>query len=460
MEIVKTPRTSCLSGVIFCLLGCVGMAGSLAVGLSTAAAQQPADSSVPLPATEPPPASLEELPPGQAPQDGMVSAPQAGGVQSPQPGTPVEAVPAGMSAPVSEGALIGGPELADGQAIPPTASTRDWFDFHCWYTQDDFTLLNHQKDKRNIRLLFDTEDIENQFFTRDLSLGLSPGTRLTVGYILDHDEKHQDHSIEVTYEGPDSWNKLYRINAAEASIFDPPITATVGSLDNALNQFLGGFNGVDTYLIKYQSDLNSLELNYRIRSELGGDQLVYDPDTALWVRRVGNGVTFSYLLGLRDVDLDERINETATRTAEFVGPASGAYNLKVNNNLAGIQFGGELDYQYQRFFAAVRGSIAPSINFANQMSSIQSTDPILGSLPLTLLKADNDGPACISEFRLEGGYELRPNVRVRFTYDFQWLTSIALAPNQLALANPNPGKLIVSNDIMLNGVSVGIDVSW
>ena len=206
--------------------------------------------------------------------------------------------------------------------------------------------------------------------------------------------------------------------------------------------------------------MNGLELNYRIRSELGSDQLVYDPDTAVWVRRVGNGTTFSYLIGLRDIELNERFNMTAVRTAEFVGPASGTYNVKVDNSLAGIQFGGELDYQYQRFFCGVRGCIVPCINFADQKTSIDAVDPVLGGFGPIALKAANDGPACISEFRMVGGYEIRPNVRLRFTYDFEWLTSIALATSQLNLNTPNPGKIVVSNDMMLNGLSLGMDVSW
>ena len=270
-----------------------------------------------------------------------------------------------------------------------------------------------------------------------------------------------DDSLEVSYEGPFDWSKLYKVNAALSSIYNPPISATVGSLDNALNPFVGGFNGADTYIIKYQSQLNSLELNYRVRTELGNDQLVYDPDTALWVRRVGNGVTFSYLVGLRDLELDERFNESAFRTAPiFVGPASASDNIKVSNNLAGIQFAGEASYQYQRFFASVRGGIVPSINFADQKTNIEATDPFLGGISPVFLHAANDGPACVSEFRMEGGYEIRPNVRIRCTYDFLWLTSIALAPNQIGLQSPNPGRIIVSNDMMLSGVSVGLDVSW
>ncbi|HEX3998229.1 MAG TPA: hypothetical protein VHX65_06750 [Pirellulales bacterium] len=429
-----------------CLCWCATAVGADGILANFIAAQQAPGGDAGTAATQTPPGTVEEVPP--APGQGEPIAP---GQEVGVPAVPVSAM---------DGILPPGPMLADGQAIPPTASTRDWFDFHNWYSQDDFTILNHPKPKRNVRLLFDFADAENQFFTDNLGLGITPGARLTLGYILDR-EKFQDHSVEVTYEGPDVWNKLYSINAAQGSVFSiAENTSTVGSLDNSLNQFLGGFNGVDTYLIKYQSDLNSIEINYRVRSELSSDQLVYDPDAAIWVRRVENGLTFSYLVGFRDVELNERLNESAFRFANFVGPASGSYNVKVNNSLAALQFGGELDYQYQRFFVAVRGSIAPAINFAEQMSNIQSTDPVLGGLNPLALKASNDGPACISEFRLEGGYEIRPNVRLRLTYDFQWLTSIALATSQLSLSSPNPGKIIVSNDMMLNGLSAGIDFSW
>jgi Putative beta barrel porin-7 (BBP7) len=431
-------------------------------------AQQPTDASGQLPTTEPPPANAEETPPGQSqgqPLPGQeMPAPESiqTGPATPTPATGggTEAMPAGaMSAPTDE-TQIGTAGLPPGFTIPPTASTRDWFNFHDWYTQDDFTLLNHPKDKRNIRLLFDSESLQNQFFTRDLSLGLTSGTRLTVGRIVDCDVPQQQASLEASYEGPFDWSKAYMVNAALPSIYNPPISATVGSLDNALNQFAGGFNGADFYVIKYQSQMNSLEFNYRVRTELGNDQLVYDPDTALWVRRVGNGMTLSWLIGLRDLELDERLNETAERLATFVGPASASDNIRVSNNLAGIQFGGEIDYQYQRFFFAARGGIVPSINFADQKTNIEATDPILGDIGPLGRVAANDGPACVSEFRMEVGYQIRPNVRLRCTYDYLWLTSIALAPNQLALAAPINSRIIVSNDAQFQGVSVGVDVSW
>ena len=459
MQTVTMPRTSCLVGALgLCLFWCVTAFGAEGVMAGLFGAQVPPDQNSGLPTTEPPPPTMEEVPPGQG-QQGQTPPPAQDGSQ---PAPANGAVAAGTTMQASDGQLIAGPGLEDGQAIPPTASTRDWFDFHNWYTQLDFTLLDHPRAKRNTKLLFDFQDSQNFFSVHDMALGVTPGTRLTLGVVVEQDGKDRDHSVEVSYQGPDDWSKLYQINAAQASIFSIPLnTATVGSLDNALDQFIGGFNGADQYFIRYQSSLNSLEFNYRIRSELGADQLVYDPNTAVWVRRVGNGTTFSYLVGLRDVDLNERFNESAFRYANpFVGPAFAEYNIKTNNNLAGIQFGGELDYQYQRFFVGVRGCLVPSINFSDQMTSIHSIDPFLGGVGPIALKAANDGPAFVSEFRMTCGYEIRPNVRLRFSYDFEWLTSIALATSQLALSSPNPGRIVVSNDMMLNGLSAGLDISW
>ncbi len=461
---MKRTTTCITSPLAFCLLWCAAAAGALGITSDQAAAQPPTGVFNTLPSTEQPPLTTEEVAPEQNPQPTVAPAPQATA-----PGQETVEAPAGQM--VATAATPGetmqippptGPEMGDGLVTPPTASTRDWFDFHNWYVQDDFTIEDHPKPKRNIRLLFDTENAQNSFGTRSLALGIAEGTRLTLGYILDR-EKNRDESVEVTYSGPDHWSNLFKINATvdSASIFVSPqaFSHTPGSLDNSLNQFIGGLNGADIYLIKYQSDMNSLELNYRVRTELGSDQLVYDPDTAVWVRRVGNGTTWSWLVGLRDLELDERINESAVRTDGTI-PATGSYNVKVSNNLAAIQFGGEVDYQFQRFFLAVRGSIAPAINFANDATDLTAIDPLLGNVGPINLRAANDGPACVSEFRMEGGYELRPNVRLRLSYDFEWLTSIGLAPTQMNLQTPNPGKILVSNDMMLNGFSAGIDVSW
>jgi hypothetical protein len=458
VQTVMMPRTTYLvSSLALCLFCCATAFGAQGIMADFIAQQQSPNGNAGLPTTEPPSPTMEELPSGQGQQVQQVAPGQDDGQQPQVAG----ASPAGVPVQASDGLIIAGPDLQEGQAIPPTASTRDWFDFHNWYLQTDFTLLDHPRAKRNTRLLFDFADAQNFFSVHDLALGITSGTRLTLGTVVGHEDKNHDESLEVTYQGPDDWSKLYQVNAAQHSVFSiPENTSTVGSLDNSLNQFIGGFNGADTYFIKYQSDLNSLELNYRIRSELGSDQLVYDPDAAVWVRRVGNGTTFSYLIGLRDLNLNERFNMMSDRTSEFVGPAQGQYDVKVNNNLAGIQFGGELDYQYQRFFLGVRGCVVPSINFADQMTNFEGTDPILGDVGPVALEASNDGPACVSEFRLVGGYEIRPNIRWRFSYDFEWLTSIGLATSQLNLSSPNPGRIVVSNDMMLNGLSTGLDFSW
>lgn len=459
-------ETTCiLKTLAFCLLWCVAAIAALVTITSRASAQQPSDSYNSLPTTGQPPQASEEIGPDQNLQPTPAPAPQAvspdqEAVQAPAGQAMAAATPPGEAMQIAPPT---GPENGDGLVTPPTASTRDWFDFHNWYTQDDFVIMNHPKPKRNIRLLFDFDNAQNTFGTKDLGLGITEGTRLTVGYILNR-ENNRDESLEVTYEGPEHWSSLYKLNASlqSAQIFvsSSAFSNTPGSLDNSLNQFIGGLNGADTYLIKYQSDMNSLELDYRVRTELGSDQLVYDPDAAVWVRRVGNGTTWSWLIGLRDLELDERINESAVRNTSTIA-ASGSYNINASNNLAAIQFGGELDYQYQRFFVAVRGSIAPAINFADQNTNLVGLDPnYLGNVGPIHLTAANDGPACISEFRMEGGYELRPNVRLRLSYDFEWLTSIALAPTQMNLQTSNPGKILVSNDMMLNGFSAGIDVSW
>ena len=96
-------------------------------------------------------------------------------------------------------------------------------------SQDDFTILDHPRTKRNTRLLFDFANAQNFFSTHDLALGITPGTRLTLGFIVDHDDRHQDHSLEVSYQGPDDWSKLYKINATQGSVFSiAENTSTVG----------------------------------------------------------------------------------------------------------------------------------------------------------------------------------------------------------------------------------------
>jgi len=428
-------------GLAAALWPCVGWrAAALADAPQQAAGQVSNDN----PAADQMPATTEDTPAAQSVESGTALASSA-----------PEQIPEGVAEPGSEHVL-----LPDGFVVPPIAGTRDWFMFHNWYTNTDFTVLDHSRYSRPGALV---EDLANfhSFRQQDLALGIAPGLRWTIGAELGDDYLCHDHTVEFTFRGLEDWDRTYNFDSGSV----PHALFTPLDFNFITGAGIAGFNGADTYAINYNSRMNSFEVNYRTWTRLGHDQLVYDPDLCSFVRQVGNGATFSYLFGLRDLEFDENLSIFSRQNGVDPSAFAGNYINGVHNNLAGVQFGGELDYQYQRWMVGIVGKVAPSVNFADQTVDVLAIDtatPGRTQIPQTHVATTNDGPACISEFSMQAAYQLQPNVRLRFAYDFEWLTSVALAPSQLSQLVPggNPQRIVVSNGTFFNGLSAGIDIMW
>ncbi len=358
------------------------------------------------------------------------------------------------------------PMLPEGQVIPPTLSTRDWFTLHDYYGEYDAAVVGYGNASRGSREIIDQADA--RFFDRtDLKLGISAGAKITIGSYLGADFGDRDHSLEATFEGLNSWTFNGQINAAAPSVLDNGgPNGTFGSLITTINfPDSAFFNGADFYHVVYHSTMNSLETNVRIQSELGQDQLVYNPDTGTWVRHVERGPQYALLFGLRYMNLGERINLTAglnetTGTIQGfpVADFGGSYNANIENNLAGLNFGGDLNYQYEKWNFGFDFRAAPGLNFANEASDIFFNDP---ALTPRHFEASKTTTGFISQISLSTGYQISPHARLKFSYDFEWLTNVGQAPSQLNLPGPNgPGQVNTSNGVFLNGLDGGLEVIW
>ena len=375
--------------------------------------------------------------------------------------TPHNAAAEVLAPPGPDGMMLG-----EGQVIPPTLSTRDWLQLHDYYAEFDADVLDYARAMRTGREIIDQADA--RFFDRtDLALGISAGAKFTFGSYLGEDFQSRDHSVEVTYEGLNSWAFRGQINAAGTSVVDNGgANGNFGSLITTINfPNSAFFNGADFYKVVYQSTLNSLETNVRIQTEVGKDQMVYNPDTGTWVRHIDRGPTFALLFGLRYLNLNERINVAAglnetTGTIQGFPTADfgGSYNANVSNNLAGLQLGGDLNYQYEKWFFGFDFRAAPCLNFANDASNIFFNDPALAKRHFESSKTTT---AFISEIGMSAGYQISPHARLKLVYDFEWLTNVGQAPSQLNLPGPNgPAQVNTSNGVFLNGLTGGVDFIW
>jgi hypothetical protein len=387
---------------------------------------------------DPPPAdsapSEEPSPDAAAPS---VAPPESGGAET-------VPAPTGSPTPPSLGANLReefplATQMFDewGQMWAPIYSSSSWFAPNRWYTVTDVQTLNHERASRSVPFAFNGTQIFN---TNALALGLSAGMRETIGFWVCRDVHGWDHSVEATYRGPENWHRAFEVQ---------------GSVENQLLPNGGIFSGATFY---YKSQFDSGELNLRWTKRFGKDQLVYDP-AGCWRQEAEDGSTFSFVLGLRDTELDEKID-----AAFFPGsPTQNQFGIQdhvgTRNNLIGINVGGELDYHRDLWYVGARIKGAPCLNFIDlDRSLLVTVNGVQNNATNENLSITS--PAFVTEFSMLAGWQLTPRLSVRASYDFMWLTSVALAPNQVDFVAAKRRTIDNSEGQFLNGASLGLMFHW
>jgi hypothetical protein len=374
---------------------------------------------------------------------------------TPPQGPGTESVPPGEALPGEPGQNPDGlplpavPDiLEDGQQCTPVVSSNCWFAPNHWYATSDFMVINHDKAKRNTRIAVDVTT--GQFLTeQNLNLGITEGGRFTIGVWTCHDTYGWDHAVEASFVGLTDWHRHFEfIGEVPGAIFTIP------------NPNIGGFNGGDVALIYYKSQFNTGGIDLRWTKRPGKDALVYDPD-GFWKRAAEDGRVFSFLLGIHDAELDERFTYNVRRANTGADVFAGDYTVRTTNNLLGLHIGSELDYKHDLWYVGIRGGSTIAVNFAEVDSDLDFRDP--RTTPTSGSQHQNafhTTPGAISDMSLLAGWQVRPNMRLRVSYDLMWLTSVARAPSQIRLGNFQPQAITVSSDQMFTGVSLGLEFNW
>jgi hypothetical protein len=369
-----------------------------------------------------------------------------------------ETVPPGQAepaegAPASDGTRLPAIEdvLAENQPCTPVISSNCWFAPNHWYTNADFVVLSHQPSKRNPTLASTFISGMNSmgqtvfaptgqtFGQQDLDLGVIETGRFTLGMWRCHDSYGWDHALEFSFIGLADWHNAFNL---------PGLIST------------GGLTPGGSAFLYYKSQYNSggIDLRWTKRSSKK-DELVYDPD-GYWKRDAESGAVLSFYLGIHDTELDEKFDFLIGRNATGT-TSSLAFHDKTTNNLLGLHVGSELDYKHDLWYLGVRGGGTPSMNFAEYNGNLTFSDTNIPSSPIS--RIDNtvrNTPGCVTDFGLLAGWQIRPNVRVRASYDFTWLTTVALAPSQFKLGNLTPPAINVTNDLMLIDMALGLEINW
>lgn len=444
----------------------IGLIMTAVLWVSQAAAQGPPTSRY---NEDVPPDLALPLPDSVGPPPTATTQPSMGVESLPSPATAGSA-----AAPVTDGYDLTGecayPDLGGmWNAYAPIESTSTWLQRGFWYAETDAVILNKVWDRDSLRLAAQDQNVNlppinpnppivngslgfNPLFlntNRILILnGALPGedaaVRATLGNFLFRDSRNRDHTVEFTVFGGANWEQDRELaSAAPNGLFVPWfIDGGNRSFDRSTRQ-----------TVEYESNLDSFELNYRVRGRLGHDQLVMDAN-GNWHRAANHGWERDYLAGLRFLELSEKLD---WRAEDIINAGDdGRYLIHADNDLFGFQMGTNLTYQTARWSFGTRVKGGVFLNDALGRSQLNFTADDTGDADLRLRE---NQLSFVGEFGLQGKFHVLPNVSVRAGYDLMFISSVAQAPNQATFIT-DFSFLNTSGGSFYHGASFGAEWYW
>jgi len=359
-----------------------------------------------------------------------------------------------------EGGWMPGPPAGPGCADDPAPvyGSGTWFWNGCWYTQLDFAMMlwTNIPDRRvatdTTTILFNgqsqTVGTGARLSTQSPAPRYKPGSRLTVGHMLGIDDTNRIHAVEFTFFG----------------LFDYDATAAIARSDEGLETLLGqsgtisddvpGFDDAETQAVELSGDLDSLELNYLVRSRPAADRLAMHP-SGDWVRYATPSKIKSMLIGVRYVSWDEAFAYESRGADPTMD--RGRYDMQVGNELIGLHVGGSLLDKYDLWSWGLRGRLGGLVNFADRRSRVDLVSD--GAASARSESSSDESLAFLAEAGLFGAYQLRPRLALRASYDVLYLSGVATAADNLGLG-PVFRPLDLEGGTLLHGASIGLEKIW
>lgn len=294
------------------------------------------------------------------------------------------------------------------------------------------------------------------------------GYDVTIGHHLWRTNDNNDYFLEFTYWGMYRWSASRTVTSTAELTGTNPTTqnpVTFGNLFSGFPTSVGGFNRADEQNISLETSLNNFELNTRITPRGRPDRLVLHPN-GNWTRECQPGTYLSYLFGIRDLVIHERFafhSQGVITDNGVPGDVSGDYKVWTHNNLFGCQVGGELMDRHCKWEWGGRATIGPFINYADQTTiaiNSAASDPFATD-PVNFHRQASRNPfSFVGDIDLVALYRLRPNLTLKASYNFLFITQLALASAQREFqANP-PTNISTRNGIFAQGVTLGVEVGW
>lgn len=325
---------------------------------------------------------------------------------------------------------------------------------------------------------------------RGLDYGIAAGYTVTVSRYLGRDAANRDDYGDFTYWGMNSWsdtansgsgNRLSVGNLSPSVLARLPAGTTSVSFGGLFSQYapsqsifdspVGGFNRADQQSLFVRSDIHSFEWNVRLEPRGRADRLVGLPN-GQWRRECQQGKYISYLVGARFLLLNESLQfhgeglfDAFDTNGNLLSSRrnTGDYGIFTHNNLLGLQCGADMSFRHCRWDWGVRGKVGPYVNFADQNShSVTNAfgDPYATQALDIHVTDRHDQVALVGEVAIYGDYRIKPNVILHSSWDFMWLTGLALAPNQLNFNTNLPSQVITTGTMCIQGLTLQAEVKW
>ena len=332
-------------------------------------------------------------------------------------------------------------------------SSGAWWRDGCWYGIFDFVVWDRT---RPMPLILGRDVVPGgRRFHKTLDkqgtqLPLEPGGRATLGYFLDRDINNTDHSIEVTYLGFNNWEGIDSLISQNGQTLRVPESPN-----------FGGFNFADTYTTNYRSDVQSLELDYRIRNRPGRDRMVMGPD-GFWSQQLNPGCTQSVLFGIRGISEQEMFHWLSLRNNVSPDTFSGDLRVNTKNWLFGVQTGGDFTNVHDHWYWGIKGDVGIYCNFSDG-SERRAVVDAQAPEPLLVSHATNQTASGVGELSFMLGYNVNDHLLLHAGWDLAIIGGLAMAPDQVSFTTYLADKAPFLNTggvIFYNGLSLGLEAYW
>lgn len=426
-------------------------------------------------------------------------------------------------------------DLPIGDIVPDATevySTNKWFRGGTWYSRQEFMMLLRTDlspthlavDPTNapVILLPNIQDpfVVNSLSSQDGDFTYEAGTRLTLGKTLGRDVANRDHSIEFNFMGLFEYTGRASIEPSNPELAQQGLRTLLGSEEVGFSNptvgtFIGfpvindidGFTSSSRQEFLYTADFNSFEANYVIGGRPARDRLVMQPD-GRWSRFATPSKVRGFYVGMRYIRQNESFRYQGFGNTQIVpvfvegdggqitldaggapvidGPNSprvavideaGTYRVETDNDLVGLQFGGDVVAKRTDWAFGVNGKVGGLVNFADRNSSLfqrVETDDRIDGLIVTnnpeedatfntssLTETLNDETLTfLGEVNVYVAYYLKPNTSIRFGYNALYLNGVAAALDNTGLVGNVFPKFELTGDSLYHGMNLGFESTW